>query len=91
VGVVTAVPANVVLAPALLRLYPDAPSRLVIAVGALIVALDARWPGMGHMLADERPALRRHINVFVAGARATLDTPLAPGAQVHILTSVSGG
>jgi molybdopterin converting factor small subunit len=43
------------------------------------------------MLADERPALRRHINVFVAGARATLDTPLAPGAQVHILTSVSGG
>ena len=46
---------------------------------------------MGRMLADESPAVRRHINIFVGGTRADLTTPLAPGAQVHVLTAVSGG
>lgn len=90
----TDAPVRVVLAPALVRLYPDASTRIELrasTVGAVIAALDARWPGMGRMLADEQPAIRRHINVFVGGERAALDTPLSAGADVHILTSVSGG
>ena len=85
---------EVVLTPALLTLFPDAASRVTVTgttVGAIIAALDARWPGMGRMLCDERPAVRQHINIFVAGTRATIETPLAPGATVYVLTAVSGG
>ena len=85
---------QVVLAPALLRLFPEAPTRVEVAAGSvagMIAALDVRWPGMGRMLCDERPAVRQHINIFVDGARGTLDTPLAPGTTVYVLTAVSGG
>jgi sulfur-carrier protein len=57
----------------------------------MIDGLDARWPGMRDRLCDSRPAIRRHINVFVEGRRATLETPLAPGAQVFVITAISGG
>jgi len=57
----------------------------------MIAALDARWPGMRDCLCDSTPAVRRHINIFVEGKRATLDTCLAPGADVFILTAISGG
>lgn len=90
-----ALPPVVILLPAaLLRLFPGAPPRVALraaSVGAAIDALEARWPGMRDRLCDSRPAIRRHINVFVAGARATLATPLAPGADILILTAMSGG
>jgi len=82
------------LPPALLALFPAAERYLEIeaaSVGALVAALDARWPGMGDCLADARPALRRHINVFVDGERAGLATPLSAGADVFILLAISGG
>jgi molybdopterin converting factor small subunit len=60
-------------------------------VGEMIDALDARWPGMRDRICDSRPAIRRHINVFVEGRRATLETRLTPGGQVFILTAISGG
>jgi sulfur-carrier protein len=85
---------HVVLAPGLLRLFPEAPMRVDVAAGTvadMISALEERWPGMGRMLADERPAVRQHISIFVAGARAQLETPLPAGATVHVLTAVSGG
>jgi molybdopterin converting factor small subunit len=56
-----------------------------------IDALDVRWPGMRDRLCDSRPAIRRHINVFVDGEKAALDTPLAPGTEVIIMTAISGG
>jgi hypothetical protein len=46
---------------------------------------------MRDCLCDSTPAVRRHINIFVEGKRATLDTHLAPGADVFILTAISGG
>ena len=85
---------DVTLPPALLRLFPDAPSRLELpgaTVGAVIDALDARWPGMRDRLADSTPSIRRHINVFVEGRRAKLDTPLGKGTKVFIITAISGG
>jgi len=54
-------------------------------------ALDRRWPGMRDRLCDSRPAIRRHINVFVEGERATLETALKPGSEVYVLTAISGG
>lgn len=82
------------LPAALVALFPGAPRRLAVraaTVAELVAALDARWPGMADRLRDSRPAIRRHINVFVEGERASLETPLAPGTEVEILTAISGG
>ena len=57
----------------------------------MIDRLDARWPGMRDRLCDSTPAIRRHINVFVDGERARLETRLGPGAEVYIMTAISGG
>jgi sulfur-carrier protein len=85
----------VVLLPAVLvRLFPGAARRVELSaatVGDAIDALDLRWPGMRDRLCDSRPAIRRHINVFVAGERATLETRLAPGAEVFVFTAITGG
>jgi molybdopterin synthase sulfur carrier subunit len=82
------------LPPLLMQLFPDA-ERLVSLpaenVDQLMNALDVRWPGMRDRLCDTSPAIRRHINVFVEGKRAKLTTRLEPGADVFILTAVSGG
>lgn len=82
------------LPAALAPLFPDAPRVVSLpadSVAGVIEVLEARWPGMRDRLCDERPAIRRHINVFVGGRRVGLDAPLAPGADVYILTAVSGG
>ena len=90
-----AVPPVVVTVPAnLVRLFPGAVRRLELpasSVREMIDALEDRWPGMRDRLCDSRPAIRRHINVFVEGRRATLDTRLSPGAEVTVLTAISGG
>jgi hypothetical protein len=46
---------------------------------------------MRDRLCDSTPAVRRHINVFVDGERATLETRIAPGTDVFIMTAISGG
>ena len=92
---VSASPPIVVKLPAvLIRLFPGCPRQVALSastVGDMVDQLDARWPGMRDRLCDSRPSIRRHINVFVAGERATLETRLAPGAQVFVLTAISGG
>ena len=87
-------PVLVRLAPLLAGLFPDCERVLphhVTSVAALVDALDARWPGMRDCICDSRPAIRRHINVFVRGRRAALDQELQPGDDVFILTVISGG
>jgi sulfur-carrier protein len=87
-------PVVVTLPAALVRLFPGAVRQVKLpasTVREMIDALDARWPGMRDRLCDSRPAIRRHINVFVDGRRATLEAPLAPGAEVTVLTAISGG
>ena len=93
--------ASPVPAPVLVRLpvlftilFPTAERTVKLSVGTvqeMIDALDARWPGMRDRLCDSTPAIRRHINVFVEGKRASLDARLPPGADVFILTAISGG
>ncbi len=86
--------ATVYLPASLVTLFPGAPRHLVVeaaTVAALVDALNARWPGMRDRLCDSTPAVRRHINVFVEGERATLATRLEPGTEVAIITAISGG
>ncbi len=87
-------PALVRLPAVLVNLFPSAERRVELTSGTvaeIIDALDARWPGMRERICDSTPAIRRHVNVFVAGERARLDTPVAPGADVFIFTAMSGG
>lgn len=82
------------LPDALVALFPGAPRRLKLVaatVGEAMAELDRRWPGMRDRLCDSTPAIRRHINVFVDGERAALETGLSPGAEVFVLTAISGG
>lgn len=84
----------VLLPRALLALFPEAEREVEISartVGEVITALDQRWPGMWDRLCDSTPRVRRHINVFVEGQRAALDTPVKSGTKVYILTAISGG
>jgi molybdopterin converting factor small subunit len=86
--------ASVTLTPALTRLFPGCPTRLDLAAASvveLLDALEARWPGMRDRLVDSMPRIRRHVNLFVDGERAVLATRLAPGADVFIVTAISGG
>ena len=86
---------SVVRLPALFAgLFPTAERTLALdvrSVDELFDALDARWPGMRDRLCDSTPAIRRHINVFIDGKRATLETPIRPGDDVFIVTAISGG
>ena len=87
-------PALVRLPLLLTALFPGADRIVEIeaaTVAEVIDGLEARWPGMRDRLTDTSPAIRRHINIFVAGRRARLDTALQPGADVYVLTAVSGG
>lgn len=84
----------VTLPAALARLFPGCVRRVQLpasTVREMIGALDARWPGMRDRLCDSRPTIRRHINIFVEGERASLETSLAPGAEVMIIMAISGG
>jgi molybdopterin converting factor small subunit len=88
------VPVLVVLPAVLANLFPGSVREVPLSAASVreaIDALDARWPGMRDRLCDSRPAIRRHINVFVDGDKATLDTPLTPGTEIIIMTAISGG
>ncbi len=93
-AVSVAPPVVVKLHGALVTLFPGLDRRIELqaaSVAELIDVLEARCPGMRERICDSRPAIRRHMNVFVDGARARLDTPLNPGSEVFILTAISGG
>ena len=86
--------ATVYLPRSLLALFPGAGRRQEVAGGSVeevLAELDTSIPGLRDRLVEAGPRLRPHINVFVDGQPATLDTPVGPGATVHVIPAVSGG
>jgi molybdopterin converting factor small subunit len=86
--------AQVNLPRSLVALFPGTPRRLDVrgaTVADVIAELDAQVPGMRNRLVDAGPVIRTHLNVFVAGERATLATLVPPDAVVHVIPAVSGG
>ncbi|MFN7131367.1 MAG: MoaD/ThiS family protein [Myxococcales bacterium] len=80
------------------RYFPALPEELRLdaaSVAALLRQLDERYPGIAHYVADERGALRQHVNVFVDEQpitdRERLSDPLGPASRVFILQALSGG
>lgn len=87
-------PAVVHLPRSLAALFPGSPRRLEAAgstVAAVIEDLDRQVPGLRNRVLDAGPSIRTHLNVFVAGQRAGLDTVVPPGTDVHVIPAVSGG
>ena len=86
--------ATVLLPRSLLALFPGVERRHQVSgdtVAAVIETLDATVPGLRDRLVEPGPRLRPHINVFVAGSPAMLDSPVAPGDVIHVIPAVSGG
>ena len=61
-------------------------------VGAVLDALEVRFPGLRFRMIDEQDRMRPHMRFFVRG-RAVFDLahPLAPGDELHIVQALSGG
>jgi sulfur-carrier protein len=86
--------ATVVLPASLVALLPALPRRLEVdpgTVAQVIDALERQAPGARDRLCEPGPRLRRHINVFVDGQLAGIETPVAAGSVVHVIPAVSGG
>jgi molybdopterin synthase sulfur carrier subunit len=91
-GVVT------VLVPGALRARTGNRARVTVSgrtVREVIAALECDYPGLRFNLCHETGELRPYVNIFVRGENIRylqdLDTPVAPGATLHILQSVAGG
>ena len=61
-------------------------------LGALLLDLDRRYPGIRFRMIDEQDRMRRHVRFFVNG-EATFDLALAirPDDEVCIVQALSGG
>ena len=90
----TLVPAVVHLPRSLVALFPGA-GRRVAASGATVLEVvrdvDRQVPGIANRILDAGPVIRTHLNVFVDGERASIDTPVRPGSEIHVIPAVSGG
>ena len=84
----------VVYIPASLeRVLPGIPRRIEAdgsTVDAVIRAVDSVHAGFRDRIC-EPDRIRRHINIFVDGERATLETELAEQSEVRVIPAVSGG
>jgi molybdopterin converting factor small subunit len=88
------VTATVILPRSLVALIPGTERRCAVeatTVAEAIDRLDDRTPGLRNRLVDSGPELREHINVFVNGDQAELETAVPDGATIHVIPAVSGG
>jgi molybdopterin converting factor small subunit len=86
--------ANLRLPTTLPLVFPGLPRELELeatTVADAIACLEERWPGLRDRLCESGPRLRRHINVYVDGSRADLDTELEPMSRVDVVAAISGG
>ena len=58
---------------------------------AVIRALEASYPALRGWIVDEQGALRRHVKLFLGGAAVSLDAPIGPDDELHIVAAISGG
>lgn len=64
-------------------------------VREVLTDLDARYPGIGSRLLDERGAVRRYVNVFLneedIRALRELDTPVKDADRLTLIPAMAGG
>lgn len=84
--------------PATLRADCGGASELSVSaanVRTALAELERQYPSLHRNICDETGAVRRHIGVFVNTSHVRdldgLDSELAPGDVITIMTAVSGG
>jgi molybdopterin converting factor small subunit len=85
---------TVILPRSLVSLIPGTSRSTEVEAGSVAEAidrLDELTPGLRNRIVDSGPVIRTHINVFVDGRIAALETPLGPNATIHVIPAVSGG
>jgi molybdopterin synthase sulfur carrier subunit len=64
-------------------------------VGAAILELQSRYPGIKERLVDETGAIRRFVNVYVNEEDIRFlqnqETPLKNGDEISIIPAIAGG
>jgi molybdopterin converting factor small subunit len=58
---------------------------------AVVRSLEASCPGLRGWVVDERGALRRHVRLFLGGQAVSLEAPIGPDDELHIVGAISGG
>jgi len=65
------------------------------SVGAAIIELQSRYPGIKERLVDETGAIRRFVNVYVNEEDIRFlqnqETPLKTGDEISIIPAIAGG
>lgn len=64
-------------------------------IGAAIAELQARFPGIGERLVDDKGEVRRFVNVYVNEEDIRFlknrETPLKDGDEISIIPAIAGG
>ena len=81
--------------PSPLHSYTGGVSHVEVTGGTLaeiVVALDARYPGLKFRIVDEQDRIRPHVRFFVGREMARdLSHPVGPNDAVKIVAALSGG
>jgi molybdopterin converting factor small subunit len=82
--------------PTPLRSYTGGVAEVAVdagpTLGAVLDALDVRYPGIKFRMVDEQGEVRKHVNLFVAGERCRdLTMRLDHVEEVVIMQALSGG
>jgi molybdopterin synthase sulfur carrier subunit len=60
-------------------------------VAEVLSALEHEHPALAGWIRDERGDIRRHINVYVNGEQARLNSAVVAGDTIDVLPAISGG
>ncbi|MBS1808367.1 MAG: MoaD/ThiS family protein [Acidobacteria bacterium] len=61
-------------------------------IADLLENLNRQFPGIRFRMIDEQDAIRPHMRVFVNGEMVeSLEVPLQPTDEIHLLQALSGG
>jgi len=84
--------------PTPLRKYTEGNAQVSVeggTVGAIIDNLESAHPGIKERICDDKGAVRRFVNVFVADEDIrfldNLDTPVKDADEVSIVPAIAGG
>ena len=78
------------------ELVPNGPLSVPgVTVGEALAAVFAQEPRARSYVLDDRGAMRKHVCVFVDGARlpnaSALSHPLRPETKLYVMQALSGG
>jgi sulfur-carrier protein len=84
--------------PTPLRKYTEGKDEVAVTgtnIRELLDNLDGSYAGIGERIRDDKGAVRRFVNIFVADEDIRfldgLDTPVADGDEISIIPAIAGG